>query len=251
MATVSNTRVRGGTHSRATWRIPRTRGATSGVLVLLLGAWGALVPFIGPHFGYAYTPNATWVMTSGRLWLELIPGVVAALGGLIMIGSASRAVGLWAGWLSAVAGAWFVVGPTISRFWNGGQPATGTPVGTTTVQTVVEEIGFFSGLGVVILFLAATALGRFSVVGLKEHTQAVAAAEAEEAEAAEPVGEGVPASRTPVEHERVIERERAEQETTTMPVAEKTTSSRRFRRAERKADENAEERAEVGNTTEV
>src|ERR1700755_390188 len=100
MATVSNTRVRGGTHSLATWRVPRTRGATSGVLVLLLGAWGALVPFIGPHFGYAYTPNATWVMTSGRLWLELIPGVVAALGGLIMIGSASRAVGLWAGWLS-------------------------------------------------------------------------------------------------------------------------------------------------------
>jgi hypothetical protein len=250
MATVSNTRVRGGTHS-ATWRVPRTRGATSGFLVLLLGAWGALVPFIGPHFGYAYTPNATWVMTSGRLWLELIPGVVAALGGLIMIASASRAVGLWAGWLSAVAGAWFVVGPTISRFWNGGQPATGTPVGTTTVQRVVEEIGFFSGLGVVILFLAATALGRFSVVGLKEHTQAVAAAEAEEAEMAEPVTEEVPASRMPVGQEHVIERERAEQETTTMPVAEKTTSSRRFRRAERSADENAEERAEVGNTTEV
>jgi hypothetical protein len=103
----------------------------------------------------------------------------------------------------------------------------------------------------VILFLAATALGRFSVVGLKEHTQAVAAAEAEEAEMAEPVTEEVPASRMPVGQEHVIERERAEQETTTMPVAEKTTSSRRFRRAERSADENAEERAEVGNTTEV
>jgi hypothetical protein len=237
MATVSNTRVRGGTHSLATWRVPRTRGATSGVLVLLLGAWGALVPFIGPHFGYAYTPNATWVMTSGRLWLELVPGVVAALGGLIMIGSASRAVGLWAGWLSAVAGAWFVVGPTISRFWNGGQPATGTPVGTTTVQTVVEEIGFFSGLGVVIIFLAATALGRFSVVGLKEHTQAVAAAEAEPMVTDEPVTEEVPVNRTP---------ERADEETTTMPVAE-NTSNRRFRRAERKADE----KAEVGNTNEV
>jgi hypothetical protein len=187
-------------------------------------------------------------MTSGRLWLELVPGVVAALGGLIMIGSASRAVGLWAGWLSAVAGAWFVVGPTISRFWNGGQPATGTPVGTTTVQTVVEEIGFFTGLGVVILFLAATALGRFSVVGLKEHTQAVAAAEAEPVVADEPVTEQVPVSRTP-EQERLIERDRAGEETTTMPVAEDntTTSSRRFRRAERKADE----KAEVSNTNEV
>jgi hypothetical protein len=207
------------------------------------------VPFIGPHFGYAYTPNATWVMTSGRLWLELIPGVVAALGGLIMIGSASRAVGLWAGWLSAVAGAWFVVGPTISRFWNGGQPATGTPVGTSTVQRVVEEIGFFSGLGVVIVFLAATALGRFSVIGLKEHTQAVAAAEAEPMVTDEPVTEEVPAGGLS-RRERLADEERANEETTTMPVAE-TTSNRRFRRAERKADERADERAEVGNTNEV
>jgi len=38
-------------------------------------------------------------------------GAVAVLGGLILIGSASRAIGLWAGWLTAVAGAWFAVGP--------------------------------------------------------------------------------------------------------------------------------------------
>src|SRR5260370_1022494 len=37
-------------------RILRSRGAASGVLLMLLGAWGALVPFIGPYFGYAYTP---------------------------------------------------------------------------------------------------------------------------------------------------------------------------------------------------
>jgi hypothetical protein len=193
------------------------------VLVFLLGAWGALVPLIGPHFGYAYTPNATWVMNSGRLWLEVVPGAVAALGGLIMIGSASRAVGLWAGWLTAVAGAWFAVGPIISRFWNGGQPATGTPVGTSTLQIVVEEIGFFTGLGVVIVFLAATALGRFSVIGLREHNQAVAAAEAEtEAErTGEPVTEELPTSRG--EHDqvgRVPDRERTveEEKTTTIPA---------------------------------
>ena len=154
------------------WRVPRSRGAASGILLVLLGAWGALVPFIGPHFGYAYTPNATWTMTAGRLWLEVVPGAVAFLGGLLLIGSASRAVGLWAGWLTAVAGAWFAIGPVVSRLWPN-QIQAGTPVGGSTVSSVVEEIGFFTGLGVVIVFLAATALGRFSVIGLREHMAAV------------------------------------------------------------------------------
>src|SRR5882724_1964418 len=166
MVTVSGGRIGSG-RSVAVWRVPRTRGAASGVLLVLLGAWGGLVPFIGPHFGYAYTPNEAWTMTAGRLWLEVVPGAVAVLGGLILIGSANRAIGLWAGWLTAVAGAWFAVGPVISRLW-GGQPQPGSPVGGSTVTSVVEEIGFFTGLGVVIVFLAATALGRFSVVGIKE-----------------------------------------------------------------------------------
>ncbi|HEX5401010.1 MAG TPA: hypothetical protein VFX16_01765 [Pseudonocardiaceae bacterium] len=168
MATVNGTRV-SERHSISTWRVPRTRGAASGVLVLLLGAWGALVPFIGPRFGYAYTPNAVWTMTQGRLWLEVIPGAVAVLGGLILIGSASRAIGLWAGWMTALAGAWFAVGPIISKLWTAdGQPQTGTPVGSTPTQQVIEQIGFFTGLGVVIVFLAAAALGRFSVVGVRD-----------------------------------------------------------------------------------
>lgn len=175
MATVSGARVHGG--RTMTWRVPRTRGVTSGFLVLVLGAWGGLVPFIGPHFGYAYTPDATWTMTAGRLWLEVVPGAVAVVGGLILMGSASRAVGLWAGWLTSLAGAWFAIGPIVSRLWTGnGQPQTGAPVSSTTLQQVVEQIGFFTGLGVVIVFLGATALGRFSVVGVREAALAEPAA---------------------------------------------------------------------------
>ena len=33
------------------------RGRLTGGLLMLLGAWGALVPFVGPYFGYAYTPD--------------------------------------------------------------------------------------------------------------------------------------------------------------------------------------------------
>jgi len=167
MVTVSGGRL--GSTRAAMWRVPRTRGAASGVLLVLLGAWGGLVPFIGPHFGYAYTPNATWTMTAGRLWLEVVPGAVAVLGGLILISGTHRAIGLWAGWLTAVAGAWYALGPVVSPLWAGGQPQPGTPVGGSTVSAVVEEIGFFTGLGVVIVFVAAAALGRFSVIGVKEH----------------------------------------------------------------------------------
>lgn len=228
MVTVSGGRLSNG--RVAMWRVPRTRGATSGVLLVLLGAWGALVPFIGPHFGYAYTPNATWTMTAGRLWLEVVPGAVAVLGGLILIGSASRAIGLWAGWLTAVAGAWFAIGPVLSRLWAG-QPQPGSPVGGSAVRAVVEELGFFTGLGVVIVFLAATALGRFSVIGVKEHMVATAAREAMVTdEPAEPVMTERPADDPAMSAETtripiVREREPKHAAETTETEAEKTEIS--------------------------
>jgi hypothetical protein len=159
------------------WHVPRTRGATSGALLVLLGIWGGLIPFVGPHFGYAYTPNATWTWTTGRLWLEVLPAAAAIIGGFLLATSANRVIGLWASWLAAVAGAWFIIGPSLSQLWGGGTPQTGTPTATTTLGTTVEAIGFFYGLGAVIVFLAAAALGRFSVVGIRD-TRPVAVAPA-------------------------------------------------------------------------
>src|SRR5262249_27517549 len=59
-----------------TLRVRRSRGALSGLLLMLLGIWGALIPFIGPYFNYAYTPDRAWQATSGRMWLEVLPGAV-------------------------------------------------------------------------------------------------------------------------------------------------------------------------------
>ncbi len=53
-----------------TLRVRRSQGALSGVLLVLLGIWGALIPFVGPYFHYAYTPDRAWVATSGRMWLR-------------------------------------------------------------------------------------------------------------------------------------------------------------------------------------
>ena len=43
-------------------------------------------------------------------WLEVLPGVVAVVGGLLLVRSRNRATAMLGGWLSVVAGAWFVVG---------------------------------------------------------------------------------------------------------------------------------------------
>ena len=172
-------------------------------------------------------------MTTGRLWLEIVPGAVAVLGGLVLMGSASRAAGLWAGWLTALAGAWFAIGPIVSRLWTSdGLPQTGAPVGNSTLQPVIEQIGFFTGLGVVIVFLAAAALGRFSVVGVRDAQAVVPVAD-------EPVMDDgattqmrtVDDAGAPVGRRRGLfgRRRTADTATTTEPV-EETTSNRMLRR---------------------
>jgi hypothetical protein len=157
-------------------RVPRSRGALSGVLLVLLGAWGALIAFIGPYFHYAYSPDHTWAYSTGRLWLEVLPGVAVFLGGLITLSAATRPAAVFGSWLATLGGAWFVVGGPLSTLWNHGVPATGYPVGSTTLLRAVENIGFFTGLGVVIVFLGAVALGRFLVIGAREAALAEAAA---------------------------------------------------------------------------
>jgi hypothetical protein len=138
------------------------------VLLILLGAWGALIPLVGPYFHYAYTPDTAWSLTSGRIWLEIAPGAAAFIGGLIVLVSSLRPVAMFGAWLAALAGAWFAAGITLSVLWTkGGVSAIGSPVGGTVARTA-EQIGFFTGLGVVIAFLAALVIGRLSVVGVRD-----------------------------------------------------------------------------------
>jgi hypothetical protein len=139
----------------------------SGCLLVLLGAWGALVPFIGPYFGYAYTPDKAWQYTSGRLWLSILPGAAVFLGGLLIL-ALSRSTNVPGGLLAALGGIWFVIGVpvlAVARPGNGpGSPATvsGAMFSPATMH-LLENIGFFSGLGVVIVFFAAIAIGRSGV----------------------------------------------------------------------------------------
>jgi hypothetical protein len=141
-------------------RLPRTTGALAGMLVVLLGVWGALVPFIGPYFHYAFGSYDAWHYSTNRLWLDILPGAVAVLGGLLLLTSSRRVSGVLGGWLAVAAGAWFAIGPTVSLVWH----KVGNPIGAPTgghVRRAVELLGYFHGLGVLIVGLAAFAMGRF------------------------------------------------------------------------------------------
>jgi hypothetical protein len=152
----------------ATLRVPRSRGALSGLLLVLLGLWGALVPIIGPYFHFGFTPDKAWDFTSGRVLLQIVPGCAVFLGGLVALASANRAFAAFGAWLAALGGAWFAVGVPLSALWaDQGDMRLGQALGGTTRQ-VVEQITLLYGLGVVAVFLAAVALGRLAVVGVKD-----------------------------------------------------------------------------------
>lgn len=156
------------------------RGRVSGLLLTLLGAWGALIPFVGPYFGYAYTPDKAWAYNSGRLWLSVAPGAAVFLGGLLATVSARAAqVGAI---LAALGGAWFVLGqPVTAVAVSNGSITAGTPVVgagaafSAATMRLLEGLGFFYGLGVVIVFLAALVFGEVLVSRLANREYQTAA----------------------------------------------------------------------------
>ncbi len=150
--------------------VPRSRGAVSGILLIVLGLWGALIPFVGPYFSFSFLPDQAWTWTSGRGWLEVLPGAVTVIGGFLLLFSANRAVAGLGAWLAVVGGAWFIVGPTLAPVLHLGE--AGTPSATESVMRAVQQLAFFEGLGAVILFLGSAAIGRLS---LRSHRDVVRA----------------------------------------------------------------------------
>ncbi|MCV7278698.1 hypothetical protein H7J88_03440 [Mycolicibacterium flavescens] len=146
--------------------MPRSRGAASGLLLILLGAWGALIPFIGPLFDFAFSPDRAWAWTTGRGWLHVLPGVVTVFGGLLLLMSRNRATAMLGGWLAVAGGAWFIIGRALAGPLGLGD--AGVPVAATEAKRVALELAYFYGLGALIVFLGAAALGRISVRSVRD-----------------------------------------------------------------------------------
>lgn len=140
---------------------PRSPGTGSGVLLVLLGLWGALIPFIGPYFNFTFGPNVPWTWTPARGWLEVLPGVVTVVGGLLLVTARTRTGARFGAWLAVLAGAWFVVGRIFATPWGIGDPGAPVPSGQGSLAAL--ELTSFTGLGALIIALAGVTLGRLMV----------------------------------------------------------------------------------------
>jgi hypothetical protein len=146
--------------------MPRTRGALMGLLLILLGAWGALIPFFGPNIDWAYMADPAWTWSTTKGWLEVLPGAVTALGGLLLLASGNRGSAVFGGWLAVLGGAWFVVGRVFASTLGIGD--VGQPVASTDLKRALLEVTYFTGLGALIVFLGGAALARVAVVHARD-----------------------------------------------------------------------------------
>lgn len=152
-------------------RIPRRRGSMVGLLLIVLGAWGALAPFVGPYFNFGLRPDQAWHYSDGRLYLSIIPGAVALAAGLVIIATRSRALGIVVSLAAAVAGGWFVFGTPVTQIVlqktsiaPGAPLMPANPPVAVNTWVFLEQVGVFTGVGVLIVALGAIAMGRFSML---------------------------------------------------------------------------------------
>src|SRR5947209_17088409 len=130
----------------------------SGLIVLIAGIWGGLIPFLGPTFHFTLGPDVAWHWTTGRLWLDVLPAAAAVLGGLILMGYGPRLSGKFGALLALAGGVWFAVGPDVSMLWNHGVSQAGVAHGHHTITRMLEYLTLHSGIGVLITALAAYSL---------------------------------------------------------------------------------------------
>jgi hypothetical protein len=147
------TRVRGG----------RADIVTVGVVTILISAWGALIPFVEPIFGFhaTGTPSLRW--NAAHALLAFVPGAVGVVMGLVVLWAASQAAAgrgrvslMWAGLITVLCGAWFIVGP---RAW----PAITTHgvyfVPATPLRSLLYQVGYALGTGVILVVCGGYVMG--------------------------------------------------------------------------------------------
>jgi hypothetical protein len=129
---------------------------------VLLAAWGGVVPFVGPAFGYNSNGSPSWHWSFLHAMLYVVPGAVGVVAGLLVLtraraaGAAARGALGFAGLLLIASGAWFVVGPAA---WPalGGAGAVFDPVAKSSAD-FVNQVGYNLGVGVLLAALGGMAM---------------------------------------------------------------------------------------------
>ncbi len=136
-----------------------SRVRATGIAALVVGAWGALIPFAGPSFGYGMGDSQAWAWTESRVTLHLLPGLAAIIGGLLLA-SAPRTRQAGGALIALLGGVWFVIGPSLRPLWADTTSMSGGMMhAESAASSALSAIGYHYGTGVLITAGAAYALG--------------------------------------------------------------------------------------------
>jgi hypothetical protein len=146
------------THREAVSAVRWPRGlGLIGLAALLVSAWGGIVPYVGPVFGYSSNGAPAWQWTFQHAMLYLVPGAVGAVVSLAVLSRAGGGRGLaraslgLLGLILGACGAWFVIGPVTWPIWHPAAVVFGH--GTNPTARFVNQIGYNLGVGVVLAAL--------------------------------------------------------------------------------------------------
>jgi hypothetical protein len=133
----------------------RIRVQLLGLLLVLLGAWGGIVAYAGPSFGYRMSSGPAWQWTTAHWQLHALPGAAVVLGGLLVLAAAPRLAARLGAVLAVAAGMWLVVGPMFASMWLGS--GSETQLASGSLEQVARPLGYHYGTGVLIVAVAAFA----------------------------------------------------------------------------------------------
>lgn len=132
----------------------------AGVLIVLLGAWGGIAPFVGPTFGMDGEGSVAWQWNLTHALVNLAPGAAAVFAGLLVMGAGRALSGAGrlalGGLLAALCGAWLVVAPVA---WPALEHMTALGAAP-PVRELAYWVGYALGPGGLLLALGAFVLGR-------------------------------------------------------------------------------------------
>jgi hypothetical protein len=139
--------------------------AASGVglgafLVLLVAAWAAIIPFVGPAFGFSADGTSSWTWSDVHALGGLVPGAVGVLACLMLLAStgqprATRSSQAFWGFILFLAGAWLTVVPVVWPVLHGAYF-----LGASPSRTLEYWLAYASGPGTLIAAFGTFVIGR-------------------------------------------------------------------------------------------
>lgn len=134
-----------------------------GVVTVVISAWGAIIPYVGPSFGYSADGAGSWHWSLTHSVLALVPGAIGVLVGLSFfapvratkVGRRKFSLGT-AGLIAVACGAWFVIGPlawpvidNVGRYFVPAAP----------LRDLANQVGYALGPGLILAACGAFAVG--------------------------------------------------------------------------------------------